>query len=119
MKLVENLCVLALIGGFSVTVQAGGDAAAGQAIASKTCQACHGVDGNNDNPQFPRLAGQHADYMVKALADYKSGARSNAIMGGPAGQAAALSEQDMEDVAAWYASQRGVVTPAKARTVSR
>jgi len=80
-----------------------GDAAAGKQKAEQ-CVACHGETGNSSDPQFPRLAGQHADYLVKALEDYKSGARDNAIM---AGFAQGLSEQDRADLAAWYASQGG------------
>ena len=78
-----------------------GDAAAGKEKAAQ-CTQCHGLTGNSDNAQFPRLAGQHASYLVRALEDYKTGARQNPIM---AGFAAALSEQDREDLAAWYASQ--------------
>ncbi len=80
-----------------------GDPVAGKA-KSEACAACHGADGNSDNPQFPRLAGQYADYMVRALMDYRSGRRQNAIM---AGIVAGLSEQDMQDVAAYYASLPG------------
>lgn len=75
---------------------------------SQACIACHAEDGNSTNPQFPRLAGQHADYLVKALRDYKSGERKNAIM---APFAANLSPQDMEDLAAYFAQQRGLSTP--------
>ena len=71
------------------------------------CATCHGEDGNgnkdNPNPTYPRLAGQHEDYLRKALADYKSGARSNPIM---SGMAAPLSEQDQADLAAYFASQK-------------
>ncbi len=78
-----------------------GNSEAGKA-KSQVCQACHGVDGNSSDPTYPRLAGQYEDYMIKALQDYKSGARKNAIMNG---LAAPLSEQDMADLAAFYASQ--------------
>ena len=78
-----------------------GDPAAGQQKIT-TCQACHGADGNGTNSTFPRLAGQHEDYLTKALQDYKSGARKNAIMNGIA---AALSAQDQADLAAYYASR--------------
>lgn len=83
---------------------AGGNADAGKQ-KSQVCQSCHGADGNSDNPQFPRLAGQHADYLLKALQDYKSSARKNPIMAGFVGN---LSEQDMEDLAAYYARQKGL-----------
>lgn len=83
---------------------AGGDPAAGQQ-KSQTCAACHGADGNAANPMYPRLAGQYQDYLLRALMDYKSGDRKNPIMNG---MVAALSEQDMEDLAAYFASQTGV-----------
>lgn len=70
---------------------------------SKPCQQCHGANGNSTAPQFPRLAGQYVDYMVKALEDYKSGARKNAIMNG---MAASLSAQDREDIATYFSAQR-------------
>jgi cytochrome c553 len=83
---------------------AGGNADAGKAKASQVCAACHGPDGNKPSaPDQPILAGQHADYLVKALSDYKSDKRKNPIM---KGFASALSKQDMEDLAAWFASQK-------------
>lgn len=88
------------------TVFAAGDAAAGKQ-KSAPCAACHGVDGNSPTPNFPRLAGQHADYMVKALEDYKNGLRKNPIM---LGFAANLSKQDREDLAAYFSSQKGNLT---------
>ncbi len=88
------------------SVLAQGDAAAGKE-KSAPCIACHGADGNSPAPNFPRLAGQHADYLVKALEDYKTGARKNAIM---AGFAAGLSKKDREDLAAYFASQEGPLT---------
>lgn len=90
-------------------VLAGGDPAAGKE-KSAPCVACHGVDGNSQAPNFPIIAGQHASYLIKALEDYKSGARKNAIM---AGFAAALSKQDREDLAAYFASQKGPLTIIK------
>lgn len=90
------------------TVHAAGDAEAGKS-KSAMCAACHGPDGNSPAPTFPKLAGQHADYLAKQLAEYKSGERQNATMNG---MAAALSEQDIADLAAFYASQK--VTLGKA-----
>jgi cytochrome c553 len=78
------------------------DLAAGQAKAKEVCAACHGLDGNSPQPDYPKLAGQHREYLVKALRDYKSGARKNPIM---AGFAAALSKEDMENVSAWFSRQ--------------
>lgn len=87
-----------------------GNALAGNPVAgqakSKPCAACHGPDGNSATPDFPRLAGQHPDYLVKALKDYKSGARKNPIM---APQAANLTVRDMEDLAAFFSGQQGLV----------
>lgn len=82
--------------------QAEGDAAAGQA-KSVACAACHGADGNSElNPVWPRLAGQHASYIAKQLAGFKSGERKDTTM---APMAMPLSEQDMADLAAYFASQ--------------
>ncbi|HET7921930.1 MAG TPA: c-type cytochrome [Gammaproteobacteria bacterium] len=93
----------ALVGAFAVAanVSAAGNAAAGRKKAA-TCAACHGADGNSASGQFPKLAGQNASYIVQELERFKSGARKNAIM---SGMAAPLSAQDMQDVAAWFASQ--------------
>ena len=90
---------------FAQSASAGGDAERGKA-KSATCAACHGPDGNSASPDFPRLAGQNADYIQHVLAHYKAGAkRKNPIM---AGMAAALSEQDMADLAAYFSSQQGL-----------
>ena len=83
-----------------------GDADAGKK-KSQACVACHGADGNSTAPDFPKIAGQHYDYLLKALKDYKSGARKNPIM---APLVANLTQRDMEDLAAWYSSQTGLVT---------
>ena len=91
---------------FGPAVMAAGDVAAGKEKAAQQCQQCHGPDGNSPVPQFPKLGGQHAKYIVQVLEDYKTGVRRNPIM---AGFSAALSKQDREDLAAWYASQSGGV----------
>lgn len=82
------------------------DVAAGQAKVKQVCQACHGIDGNSQVADYPKLGGQYPDYLEKALRDYKSGARKNPIM---AGFAATLTAKDIEDVAAYYASQPPVL----------
>ena len=82
-----------------------GDPAAGQK-KSQTCAACHGPDGNSPTPDFPKLAGQHYDYLLKALKDYKSGTRKNPLM---APMIANLTQRDMEDLSAYYSSQKGLV----------
>lgn len=98
-SLTSILVILSLAGG---TATAAGDPAAGKA-KSTPCAACHGADGNSTNPAWPTIAGQHAQYIVKELSDFKAGKnRSNALM---APIVAALSRQDMEDLAAYFASQ--------------
>ena len=79
-----------------------GDATAGQAKAA-ACGACHGMDGNSTDPQYPKLAGQNEQYIVAELMRFKSGLRQNAIM---SGMAAPLSPQDMHDIAAYFAKQK-------------
>ena len=80
-----------------------GDAKAGQTKAG-ACAACHGIDGNATDPQYPRLAGQHERYIARQLHLFKSGQRQNPIM---MGMAAPLSAQDMRDIGAFYATQKG------------
>lgn len=81
-----------------------GNADAGKAKA-EPCKACHGETGASASPEFPKIGGQHADYIATALRHYKLGKRKNPIM---AGQVANLSEKDMQDLAAWYSSQPGL-----------
>jgi len=84
------------------TAPAKGDVAKGQALANQVCMACHGADGNSMTPENPKLAGQHPEYLVKQLHEYKSGKRANAIMQGFAAQ---LSDEDMLNLASYFASQ--------------
>lgn len=84
---------------------AAGDPEQGKAKAG-TCAACHGADGNSVNPEWPSIAGQHADYLIDSLNSFKDGSRNNVLM---VGQAAGLDDQTIEDLAAYFASQ----TPAK------
>lgn len=74
------------------------DLAKGEATYGAVCAACHGADGNSAISANPKLAQQHPDYIVKQLQEFKSGKRANAIM---MGMSAALSEQDMKNIAAW------------------
>ncbi len=92
--------VFSMIGGAGQALAAG-DAAAGK-TKSATCAGCHAADGNSMNPEWPSLAGQHAGYLVKQLKNFKDGDRQNAMM---APMAAPLSDQDMEDLAAYFAAQ--------------
>ena len=79
-----------------------GDSAKGQQVAQQVCAACHGTDGNSPLSANPNLAGQHPEYLYKQLTEFKSGARVNPIM---SGMVANLSDEDMRNVAAYYASQ--------------
>ncbi|MBM3373842.1 MAG: cytochrome c [Betaproteobacteria bacterium] len=92
-----------------IAMLATGAAQAGNPAAgkekSKSCAACHGADGNSASGEFPRLAGQHYDYLLRTLQEYKSGERKNAIMNGIAG---GLSNRDMQDLAAFYSRQQGL-----------
>jgi len=88
-----------LIGGWlSSPANAAGDAAAGQAKAA-VCAACHGADGKAIQAAYPNLAGQHPQYLAKQLTDYRDGNRVNALM---SGQATNLSDQDIQDLAAYF-----------------
>lgn len=86
------------------------DLAKGQAIATQVCAACHTADGSRGSPANPILQGQHPEYLVKQLSEFKSGKRDNAIM---KGFASALSEEDMKNVAAFYASKQAKAGAAK------
>ncbi len=70
---------------------------------SAVCAACHGADGNSSNAAWPSLAGQHANYTYKQLKDFKEGRRNNASM---TGMVALLNDDDMKNLAAYYASQQ-------------
>lgn len=85
---------------------AGGDPELGR-TKSTTCTACHGPEGRGTAPIYPVLAGQHEEYLAHALRQYRSGERSNAIM---AGFANGLSDDDIADLAAWFASMDGLET---------
>ena len=78
------------------------DLAKGQTISTQVCVACHASDGSRGSPANPILAGQHPEYLVKQLQEFKSGKRNNAVMKGFAGT---LSDDDMKNVAAFYASK--------------
>ena len=101
---------LSVLAAVSCTVQAQGDAEAGKQVASTTCLACHGMDGNSLVNLYPKLAGQHAGYLEKQLKEFKQGAmtggkqgRNDPIM---AGMVMTLTEQQMADVSAFYAEQK-------------
>lgn len=100
----KTLFILAVALGFSLPVHAAGNAEAGKA-KSTTCAGCHGADGVSAVSSFPKLAGQHRDYIYHSLKDYKSGKRKNPIM---AGQVQNLSDADMLDLAMYFSKQNGL-----------
>jgi cytochrome c553 len=101
----NRLILIVLASLVALPAFARGDAAAGEKKAQEACAACHGPDGSTPlAPDYPKLGGQHYDYLVKALRDYKSGARKNPIM---AGQAQALTLVEIENLAAYFASRPG------------
>ncbi|KAF0279911.1 cytochrome C [Spiribacter roseus] len=114
MHCIRCLSALMILAAGVAQAQSIGDIEAGKA-KSQTCAACHGANGASDNPAFPMLAGQHADYLLHALKAYKSGDRQNAIMNG---QAAALSEEDMRDLAAYYAAQDSAIQTLERRSAN-
>ena len=106
--IIVSLLAVALVFGFG-TASAKGNAATCKTKAA-ACEACHGSDGNGIAPNYPALAGQYEDYLEQALHEYQSGQgnhpavgahRTNAIMNG---MAAPLSDQDIEDLAAYFSS---------------
>lgn len=101
---IQTSTLTLLLAALPVTAMAKGNPQAGKE-KSTTCQACHGLDGKSIDPSYPNLAGQYASYLEKSLRDYRDGRRTNPIM---APMAANLSNQDIEDLAAWYASQEGL-----------
>lgn len=104
-----GLGLLALV--ISVPTFAAGNAAAGKQKAG-VCAGCHGAEGNGGaDPTWPKLAGQHENYIVKQLQAFKSGARKNPIM---SGMAAGLSQKDMENLAAYFSSQ--TIQPGSAKS---
>ena len=101
MKKVLMVVLAGLAVGVATSVWADGNVEAGK-TKSATCAACHGADGNSVNPEWPKLAGQHPNYIVKQSTNFKEHARVNASM---SPMAKPLSEQDMADLAAYFSSQ--------------
>jgi Cytochrome c553 len=91
-----------------------GTVAAGKA-KSAICAACHGMDGNSTDPQYPKLAGQQASYIYRQLVLFKTGVRQNPIM---LGMAMPLSDQDMADLAAYFSAQKIITGVADPKAVA-
>jgi cytochrome c553 len=105
MKKIQSKLAIALIALIPAIAFSTGNPTAGQ-NKSAVCQACHGVNGMSLQPIYPNLAGQHQDYLIKTLEGFRDGSRQNAIM---SGFAANLTDTDIEDITAWYASQEGLI----------
>jgi len=101
MRAVPQL-LLALCAICSATLSYAADPKAALARVQQVCAACHGIDGNSQVADNPKIGGQYPDYLAKALRDYQSGLRKSPVM---AGFVDKLSNQDIENLAAYYASQ--------------
>jgi cytochrome c553 len=111
-KFLASALLLAALG-CSASAYAAGSVEAGQAKAA-TCAACHGVDGNSANPEWPSLAGQHVSYLTRQLQAFRSGERQNVLM---SPMAMILSDEDVADLAAFFSAQSirgGEAEPSKA-----
>lgn len=107
MSIMKCLATIALLGSASLSLAAG-NPEAGEEQAG-LCAGCHGDDGNAAAPIFPKLAGQHASFLVKQLHDFRSQKRVEPTMNA---MAEPLSDQDIQDLAAFYASKK--ITPEEA-----
>jgi cytochrome c553 len=94
--------VAAYLAGPEVLGESKNEAAEGRPKAGEVCLACHGSNGVGITPDYPTLAGQHRDYLMRALTDYKKGGRKNAVM---AGMAANLTQDDIEALATYYSTR--------------
>jgi len=104
MRKIQHVIAAGLLAVVPAMAFSAGNAAEGQ-NKSAVCQACHGPTGKSIMPIYPNLGGQQQDYLSKTLYDFRDGSRKNAIM---SGFATALSDADIEDISAWYASQDGL-----------
>jgi len=104
MKKLQSTLAVAVLSFIPAIAISSGNAAEGQ-NKSAVCHACHGATGQSIQPIYPNLGGQHQDYLSKTLYAFRDGSRQNAIMNG---FAANLTDADIEDISAWYASQKGL-----------
>ena len=108
MRLLTTLCAVAMAGAFALPAAA--DMAAGKAKANAACAVCHGAQGIATLPNAPNLAGQPQIYLVEQLKNYRSGKRTHEFM---AVIAKPLSDQEIDDLSAWYASLRMELSPGQ------
>ena len=120
MKPFHALTLSVLLAGSAIAAEtkpaAKPDLAKGQALVTQVCGACHTADGSRGSPANPILQGQHPEYLVKQLQEFKSGKRKNAIM---MGFASTLSDEDMRNVAAYYCSKAAKPGAAKNKDTIR
>lgn len=109
-KYTRTALAAALLAGTAVGAAQAADSAAAQALVTSTCAACHGPDGNSPVPNFPRLAGLDASYLLKQLEDFRAKRRASEIM---APMAESLSPEDMANLAAYFAGQRPAAAAAR------
>jgi len=110
MALLAFVCATRAPLGFAAEQAAKADPAQAQQIVTKVCAACHASDGNSVSPANPVLAGQHADYIIKQLVNFKAGERKNPVM---LGMSAALSPADMKNLGAYFEGQKPKTRAAK------
>ncbi|MFB1487151.1 MULTISPECIES: cytochrome c [unclassified Thiocapsa] len=120
---IQSLIVLTACVGIPIApplfAQTKGDPEIGAGIAARVCVACHAEDGTSPMPNTPRLASQHATYLVKQMKDYREGRRTSEVMGNFIG---GLTDEEIPHVAAFYAAQKarpGVVTDPSLLTLGR
>ena len=105
MNIIQSAIATTLLSLIPAMAFSAGNAAQGL-HKSAVCHACHGATGKSIQPIYPNLGGQHQDYLIMTLQGFRDGSRQNAIM---SGFAANLSDADIEDITAWYASQQGLI----------
>jgi cytochrome c553 len=109
--MMKTKCLVAAVAAFAALSVQAADVAKGQELAQAQCAACHGKDfASPVDPSYPKLAGQYPDYLEKALRDYQTGARKNAIM---AGLAKPLSRADIKNLAAYLGGLPGPLENSK------
>ena len=109
--MMKTKCLVAAVAASTALSAQAADVAKGQELAQAQCAACHGKDfASPVDPSYPKLAGQYPDYLEKALRDYQTGARKNAIM---AGLAKPLSRTDIKNLAAYLGGLPGPLENSK------
>ncbi len=107
MKLIKGLCIIIISSLLSIGIVGTAMAGGAEIYQAKVCFSCHGPDGKTPlSPEFPRLAGQNADYAFNQMRDIKSGARNNGQTAAMKGIMVAVSDEEMREIATWLRSLR-------------